>query len=273
MKQPIFIVSDGTGITAEALSQSLISQFENIAFDITTIPYVDNIAKAQQVVDKINLSYEVYAKKPIVFATLVCPDIRSCLQKSSAKIFDFFNTFLEPLEEALGANSSYTVGRSHGLINQQTYKERIEAINYTLAHDDGLNLKNYAHADIILLGVSRSGKTPTCLYMALQYGLLAANYPLTEEDIGMSLILPESLKPYKKKLFGLTIAPESLHQIRSERKPNSRYAQLSQCRQEVEHVERLFKQENIPYLNTTYHSIEEISTKIIAMTGIKRRIT
>lgn len=271
MKRNVFIISDGTGITAEALGQSLISQFEGIQFDTTVIPYVDDERKALEVVEKLNACYQQSQNKPLVFATLVLPKIREILTQSHAEIFDLFGAFLKPLEHTLKAKSSYTVGRSHGLVNSKSYKERIDAINYTLNHDDGINTKNYQEADIILIGVSRSGKTPTCLYMALQYGVWAANYPLTEEDLS-NPNLPDCLKPYQDKLFGLTIHPQNLHQIRTERRPNSRYASLKQCTEEVHYMENLYRKKNIPFLNATHHSIEEISTHIMAETKIERRI-
>lgn len=101
----------------------------------------------------------------------------------------------------------------------------------------------YDEADIIITGVSRSGKTPTCLYLALQYGLKAANYPITEEDINDQKI-PAPLKPFKSKIFGLTIDPERLAVIRNERKPNSRYSSIKQCNYEVEEVELMYRREN-----------------------------
>jgi hypothetical protein len=185
---------------------------------------------------------------------------------------DLFYTFIEPLEIELNTKSSHTVGRSHGLTDKQSYKNRIDALNYTLEHDDGIKLKDYDKADIILLGVSRSGKTPTSLYIAMQFGLLAANYPLTEDD-GCFTNLPSHLRPYKDKLFGLTIEAERLQHIRSERRPNGRYASPEQCRLETTEVESMFNKEGIPFLNTTSYSIEEIATRILAIAGLQRRNT
>jgi regulator of PEP synthase PpsR (kinase-PPPase family) len=271
MVRHVFIISDGTGITAEILSQSLISQFEGIEFKTTTIPYVDSQEKAHKVIKKIELAFKESKVQPILFTTLVRQDIRAIFRTSPAQLFDLFSAFIKPLESTLEAKSSYTIGRTHGLVDKESYKERIAAIDYTLLHDDGINIKNYEKADIILLGVSRSGKTPTCLYMALQYGVLAANYPLTEDDLEKHS-LPEFLNQYRHKLFGLTIKPEKLYQIRQERRPSSQYASLSQCKREVVNVLNLFKQEKIHYLNSTDYSIEEISTRIMAKQKIKRRI-
>lgn len=272
MKRYVFILSDGTGITAENLGNSLMSQFENTHFDKHTIPYVDSLHKANEVVTRINDANKELGIKPLVFMTLVNPEIREHINQCiNACVFDLFSTFIGPMEQELQQRSSYTVGKSHGVSNAQSYYHRIEAVDFALSHDDGLKTRNYDKADIILIGVSRCGKTPSCIYLALQYGILAANYPFTEEDI-KGFALPYSLKAYKNKLFGLTIDPRRLEQIRNERLPNSRYASNEQCRFEVSEVESLYQREKIPFLNTTKYSIEEIATKIIATSGMQRRI-
>lgn len=271
MERYVFILSDGTGITAEILGNSLITQFENIHFEKTIIPYIDSVEKAKLVVDKINESFAHIKIKPLVFMTLVNPEIRAIIKAANACVFDLFNTFIGPLELELNEKSSYTVGRTHGVANDKSYSSRINAVDYALLHDDGVKIRGYKQADIILIGVSRCGKTPSCLYMALQYGIMAANYPFTEDDL-IDCNLPELLKPYKEKLFGLTIDIERLHHIRTERRPNSRYSSIEQCRLEVAEVEAMYQRERIPYLNSTKYSIEEISTKILAISGLKRKI-
>lgn len=270
MKRHVFMISDGTGITAENLGNSLITQFDNISFEKYTIPYVDSIEKAETVVKRLNDCYEETGTKPLVFLTLINPSIVEIIKRTEAKIFDLFNTFLGPLEHELNAKSSYTVGKTHGVADKQSYYQRIEAVDFTLAHDDGINLRGYEKADIILIGVSRCGKTPSCLYMALHFGVLAANYPFTEEDLSY-FKLPESLRPFKNKLFGLTIDPERLQHIRTERRPNSHYASAEQCRLEISEVEAMYKREKIPFLNSTRYSIEEIATKILVSAGLKRK--
>lgn len=269
MKRRVFMLSDGTGITAEALGNSLITQFENIEFEKLTIPYIDSIEKAKHVVAQINQSSQ--GTKPLVFMTLVNPEIRQHIKNANASVFDLFSTFIGPLESELQEKSSYTVGRTHGVANDKSYQHRIEAVDYALMHDDGVKTRGYDKADIILIGVSRCGKTPSCLYMALQYGILAANYPFTEEDL-KGFHLPESLRAYKHKLFGLTIDTQRLQQIRAERRPNSKYASAEQCRLEVMEVENMYKKEQIPYINSTRYSIEEIATKILASSGLQRKI-
>ncbi|HRD68646.1 MAG TPA: pyruvate, water dikinase regulatory protein [Legionella sp.] len=271
MKRYVFMLSDGTGITAETLGNSLITQFENIAFEKYTLPYIDSIQKAEHVVERINHAYDEQGIKPLVFMTLVNPEIRKAVQKANACIFDLFSTFIGPLEKELNEKSSYTVGRTHGVANDKSYTHRIEAVEYALSHDDGVKTRGYDKADIILIGVSRCGKTPSCLYMALQYGILAANYPFTDDDLA-GFHLPEVLRPFKNKLFGLTIDTHRLQQIRSERRPNSQYASLEQCRLEVTEVEAMYQKEKIPYLNSTKFSIEEIATKVLATSGLQRKI-
>ncbi|HCA23730.1 MAG TPA: kinase/pyrophosphorylase [Pseudomonas sp.] len=271
MKRTAFFISDGTGITAETLGQSLLAQFENIQFSKLLRPYVDTVEKARDMVQQINAAAEKDAARPIIFDTVVNDEIRRELAKSQGYMIDIFSTFLAPLEQELGDGSSYSVGKTHSIQHNTHYKDRIDAVHYAMDNDDGARTHHYAQADIILVGVSRCGKTPSCLYMALQYGIRAANYPLTEDDMER-LQLPKALKEHKHKLFGLTIDPDRLQGIRNERRPNSRYSSFAQCEFEVREVENLFRKENIPYINSTHFSVEEISAKILMQMGIERRL-
>ncbi|AKX46770.1 pyruvate, water dikinase regulatory protein [Thiopseudomonas alkaliphila] len=270
MKRTAFFISDGTGITAETLGQSLLAQFGNIEFRRLTRPYIDSVEKAQAMVQQINAVAEAENMRPIVFDTIVNNEIRDILAGANAFKVDIFSSFLSPLEAELNASSSYSVGKSHAITHTNNYMERIEAVNFALDNDDGARTRHYNSADIILLGVSRCGKTPTCLYMAMQYGIRAANYPFTEEDMER-LVLSPALRDNKDKLFGLTIDPDRLAAIRHERKPNSRYASYAQCEFEVREVEKLFQREGINFINTTQFSVEEISAKILVEKGIERR--
>jgi regulator of PEP synthase PpsR (kinase-PPPase family) len=271
MKRSVFFLSDRTGITAEALGHSLLTQFEGVEFRQTTLPFIDSRDKAHQAIERINHAAAEDGARPLLFSTLVDPELRELVGTSEGLMFDFFDTFINPLEIELGRRSSHAVGRSHGIHVYAAYKARIDAVNFALSNDDGVTTREYANADIILVGVSRSGKTPTCLYLALQYGIWAANYPITEEDLESSR-LPEVLAPFRDQMFGLTISPQRLQQIRGERRPNSRYATLQQCEFEVKAVEGLYRREGIDYLDTSTVSIEEIATTILHMRGLERQL-
>ncbi|MCP5161896.1 MAG: kinase/pyrophosphorylase [Hahellaceae bacterium] len=270
MKRTVFFISDGTGITAEALGQSLLSQFNTLEFEKVTLPYIDSVDKARAAALRINRAAESDSIRPIIFDTIVDTDIRAAISESQGFMIDIFGTFLGPLEQEFGAKSSYTVGHSHSIKQSSNYERRIEAVNYALDNDDGARTRHYDQSDVILVGVSRSGKTPTCLYLALHYGIRAANYPITEEDLDSNK-LPEPLAQHKNKLFGLTIDPERLAVIRNERRPNSKYSSIKQCIHEVEEVEMIYRREKIPCMNTTDYSVEEIATRIMVSTGIERR--
>ncbi|NVK57842.1 MAG: kinase/pyrophosphorylase [Alteromonadaceae bacterium] len=264
-----FYISDGTAITAEVFGHALLSLFPT-EFNHKTIPFVETEEQAYAVIEKISESFQDTGERPLVFYTVVNPDVRRVVARSVGINYNFLDQFVAPLEKVIGVPSKPEKHRTHS-IHEKTYDIRIEAVNYALANDDGSNLKDYHEADIILVGVSRSGKTPTSLYLALQYGIKAANYPFTEEDMGDMLKLPPALRQFKSKLFGLTIEAARLSQIRSERRANSRYASLQQCRMELREVENLYRKEKIPFLNSTKFSIEEISAKILAETGLQRR--
>ena len=267
----IFFVSDGTGITAEMLGHSLLSQFEDIKFNQETIPFVDSAEKAQVALERIAQAAGLGNGRPIIFTSLVNNTVRASLRGADALVLDFFETFIDPLEHELGQKSTHTIGRSHSATDKKEYQHRIEAVNFALAHDDGQSNRELAKADVILVGVSRSGKTPTSLYLALQFGVRAANYPLIPEDFERNT-LPASLLPFRDKLFGLTIIAERLAEIRKERRPNSKYAELLNCRREVEQAETLMRREGIRWLNSTTKSIEEISTTILQEIGLQRRV-
>jgi len=235
------------------------------------LPYIDSVEKAQGAVEQINAAAASNGDRPIVFDTVVNEDIRKLIAQSNAFNIDVFASFLKPLEQELKTHSSYSVGKSHSIHEMTQYKDRIESVNFAIDNDDGARTQQYDKADIILIGVSRCGKTPTCLYMAMQFGVRAANYPITEEDLS-SDELPEILRPHQHKLFGLTIDPFQLAAIRHERRRNSRYSSLDQCSKEVRAVERILKKAKLEMINTTTFSIEEIATRIIAARGLKRKI-
>jgi hypothetical protein len=266
----VFFVSDGTGITVEMLGNSLLTQFEGIGFQHVTVPFINTAAKAQACVARINEAGRAGAR-PVVFTTLVNNEVRELVRRSEAFVLDFFEAFLAPLEGEFGQRSTHTIGRSHSARDAKGYTNRIEAINFALAHDDGASSRDLAKADVILVGVSRSGKTPTSLYLSLQFGIRAANYPLIPEDFDR-MSLPKVLETYRNKLYGLSIAPERLREIRNERRPNSKYADLENCRHEVEQAEKLMQREGIRWANSTTKSIEEIATTILQEFRLERRV-
>ena len=266
----MFFVSDQTGVTAETLGHSLMTQFEGLDFRAVTLPFVSTLDKAEEAARRIDRTASEDGVRPIVFSTLVQDELRDVIRRSNGLCLDFFAAFVGPLEEELDTRSTHRAGRAHGIADAATYSARINATNFALANDDGTG-GDYAHADVVLIGVSRCGKTPTCLYMALQYGVFAANYPLTDDDLESGR-LPQRLEAHRTKLYALTIKPDRLQQIRHERRPQSRYASAQQVRYELRAAEALFARHGIPLLDTTECSIEEIASRILNTTGIERRL-
>lgn len=273
MKRSVFFLSDRTGITAEILGHSLLTQFEGIEFEQHNMPFIDNSEKVEKAILQINQAASEDGVRPLLFCTLLNDEIREEIgQRCEGLLLDFFETFINPLEQELETISAHAIGRSHAIRQYANYKERIEAVNFALKNDDGSAMNDYKGADIILVGVSRSGKTPTCLYLALQYGIRAANYPLTDDDFERSRNLPPMLQNYRDKLFGLTIDPSRLEGVRQERRPDSRYASYGQCQYEIREAESLYRRERVQYLDTSKVSIEEIATTIIDQYGLQRRL-
>jgi hypothetical protein len=270
-KRTAYFVSDRTGITAEMLGHSLLTQFDDVRFNEITLPFVDSVEKARDVVAQINSQGATDGVRPLVISTLARTEIAQIIGQSNALFLDCFEIFISPLERELGVRASHAIGRTHNVTDFVNYHHRIESVNYTLSHDDGVTNRDLNDADIILVGVSRSGKTPTCLYLAMQFGISAANYPLIPEDFN-TMLLPSPLRPLRGKLYGLTIRPERLQQIRTERKPGSKYATLANCEFEVREAEALMRQEGIPYLDATSKSVEELATTILHEAKLVRRI-
>lgn len=268
--RPIFYVSDGTGITAETIGHSVLTQFDGIAFKSRRLAFVDNPARAREAAAEIRAEGAASGFRPIVINTVVDGHLSALIAESGAFMLDVFAPFIPPLEKELGMPRTPRVGKAHGGADSAEYEERMNATNYALTHDDGVQA-NFSDAEIILMGVSRSGKTPTCLYMALHYGVRAANYPLLPEDLENGE-LPPKLRPHRGRIYGLTIDPRRLAQIREQRRANSRYASIEQCRWEVEAAERLFKREQVPTMHSTHMSIEEIASKVMQSLGLNRQL-
>lgn len=270
-KHFIFYISDGTGITAETMGSTLLSQFDNLNYEVIPLPYVDTIDKAILAAEMINSKYNECNFKPIVFSTLVENKTREAIKNSNCYFFDFLNIFLNKLSEIFNEQFTDNIGRSHRVSSSTTYNNKMKSIDFTIQTDDGMSIDRYDDADIIILGPSRTGKTPTSLYLALQYGMRCANFPIIYEEFNNSHEL-ELLLKFKDKLFGLTISSDRLHEIRSKRFKNSNYSSLEQCNKEISRIKNIYIQYNIPYLDTTSHSVEEIATKILNTKQLRRKI-
>ncbi|WP_104047468.1 posphoenolpyruvate synthetase regulatory kinase/phosphorylase PpsR [Vibrio jasicida] len=267
----VFYVSDGTAITCETLGHVVLGQFPFIANE-KTFPFVETPDKVADVIKEIEISYQREGVKPLVFFSIVVPELRELLRKAPANCYDVLESIVQKVGDDIQMKPQPKLQRSRSVgKDSDTYFDRIAAIEYTLAHDDGITLKGLEEADIILLGVSRSGKTPTSLYMAMQFGMRVVNYPFIAEDVKMMRLLPE-FEIYRHKLFGLTINPERLNEIRENRLSGSEYASTEQCKLELDTVEALFRREAIPYINTSSLSVEEITTRILERAGMKRRL-
>lgn len=267
----VFYISDGTAITAETMGHAVLGQFP-LQTKQTTLPFVETMQRAEQVMQLIEKSYQIHQQKPLVFFSIVLPEIKAKILQCPALCYDVLDCLVKPLQADLGLEPAPQLHRSHSMNKDlDSYQNRIAAIEYTLAHDDGISLNNLDKADIILLGVSRCGKTPTSLYLAMQFGIRAVNYPFIEDDMGR-LKLPKEIEAYRYKTFGLTIDADRLVAIRHERYANSDYASLNQCEKELTRVESLFRREAIPYLNTTSLSVEEIATRLLEQSGLKRNL-
>lgn len=270
-ERTVFFISDGTGITAETLGKSVMTQFESLTYRKVRIPFVDTADKARDVAAQITAAGKADGKRPIVFASFVNPEADAAVRTADALILDVFASFVEPLEAELGVASTRAVGRSHAMADLQAYHRRIDATNFALTHDDGQMAASLAQADVILIGVSRSGKTPTSLYLAMRYGVKAANVPLVMEDLERDA-LPAVLQPQRGKLIGLSLTPERLAEVRHERRPNSRYAALENCRKEIAAAEQIMSREGIRWLSSTTTSIEELAVAILHEIGLESRI-
>ncbi|MEX0337240.1 pyruvate, water dikinase regulatory protein [Vibrio tubiashii] len=267
----VFYVSDGTAITCETLGHVVLGQFPFKANE-KTFPFIESEDKLSDLIKEIETSYQRSGIKPLVFFSIVIPEFRQRLLDSNSYGYDVLESIVQKVQDDIQMQPKPKLQRSRSVgRDSDKYFDRIAAIEYTLAHDDGITLKGLEEADIILLGVSRSGKTPTSLYMAMQFGLRVVNYPFIDDDLKRMRLLPE-FEIHRHKLFGLTINPERLTEIRENRLAGSEYASNEQCLHELQTVESLFRREAIPYINTSSLSVEEISTRVLEKTGLRRRL-
>ncbi len=266
-----YIVSDRTGLTAEAMAQSLLTQFPDINFHTRLVPFIDDEVKAQALLNEINESTDKAGNKSLVFVTLVDDPIRDIINSGNCVVYDLFDTFIGPMERELDMHSSHTVGQSHGVKDTSAYTSRMAAVHFAMQTDDGMDTGHYSRSDLIITGVSRSGKTPTSLYLSLHFGLYVSNYPLTVDELERKR-LPEVLIAHREKVFGLTIDPLRLLQIRQERYRGESYSSAQTCQTEVAQAENMFRVARIPYINTTRMSVEEIGATILHRAGLRRRV-
>jgi regulator of PEP synthase PpsR (kinase-PPPase family) len=264
-RRRIYYVSDRTARTAELNGESLLSQFPHFEYQTHRFAFIDNEAKVNKLVFTIKQHINEGEEPPVIFSTLVEPRLRELLSTSGAAIIDLYDTFLSPLKKILHSSVSTRVGASHEgfeLREASDYQRRSKALDFTLAHDDGLRPHHYDEADVIIVGVSRSAKTPICLYLAMHFFVRAANFPLTGEDLAGEQ-LPPFLRDKKNKIIGLHINPERLHAIRQKRRPDSPYAALQNCRQEVRRADEMFKISGVPIYDISTTSVEEIAVQIL----------
>jgi regulator of PEP synthase PpsR (kinase-PPPase family) len=263
----VFFVSDRTGLTAQNYGRTLLSQFPGQKFKIVILSFVDTVQKATLASARINAASARAGKQSVVFSTIISEEEQKILESSDACIVDLYNTFLGPLETFFGQESAHRQGRSRAIFGDKDYQGRLDAIDYSLSHDDGLRYDQYGEADVILVGVSRCGKTPTSLFLAMNFSMKVSNYPLTEEDFNKQT-LPDCLLKHKEKLVALTIKVAPLSRIRRARRPNSEYASFAVCEQEVRIAETMFSKADIPVFDTTDISIEEIASEVVKALGL-----
>ena len=265
-KRVVFFISDRTGLTAESYGSSLLSQFPDVVFESIKHTFVDNEFQAKQSVIAIEAASKSNEAQAIVFTTLVEPALQQIIETTDACVISLFGTFIGPLEQTLGEKSAHTLGLSRDVIGEGSYQKRLDAIDYSLAHDDGVRPDQYDEAEVILVGVSRCGKTPTSLLLAMSHSIYTANYPLTEEDLDADS-LPDVLLKHRKKLIGLTIQSGQLSNIREKRRPNSYYASLHYCKAEIKRAEAMFQRAGIPCFDSTDTSIEELASSVMKTIG------
>ncbi|HRG62349.1 MAG: kinase/pyrophosphorylase [Neisseriales bacterium] len=266
----VFYISDQTGITTEKLGAALLGKFPQIEFRKESFPFADTPSKISQALIRVKNRFLTDGMKPIIVSSVITPKLRKLLDVDYALTLDFFDAFIGKMEAELGCQATHEISKIHGIGDEDKYNHRIDAIHYSLDNDDGVSSRHYDEADIIIIGVSRVGKTPTSIYLSVNYGIKVANYPLAEADLQTDH-LPKALVPYHHKLFGLSIEVERLHSIRTHRLPNSKYAQLNTCVNEIQAAERIMNHCGVPFLNTSHKSIEEISVAIMQLVRIKRQ--
>jgi regulator of PEP synthase PpsR (kinase-PPPase family) len=256
----VFFLSDSTGISAETMGNALLIQVPGQRFDRRLIPFITSVEEARRVVTVLDAAADGPAPA-IAFTTAAVEEIRLELAKTRCPTIDFFDLHMQRVESILGVRGLHVASRLHGVGDIQRYNARMAAVEYAVEHDDGQSLRALDRADVILLAPSRCGKTRTTMYLALQHGVFVANYPLLPEDLD-SDDLPRPVRHLQDRCFGITTTPARLAQVRHERRPHSEYASLAQCVRELRRAETLYRSHDIPFINSSAKSVEEMSTVI-----------
>jgi len=264
---PILIVSDGTGASAERLVRSMLVQFGDANVPLITLPGVDRTDAIDHAIDTARRRRAI-----MVVHTILAPELRFHLQARCADVglasVDLTGALLEGLSRHLGKPSRYRPGLYRRL--HREYFQRVEAIDFAIGHDDGQNPDTLPAAEVVLLGVSRSGKTPLSMYLAMQ-GWKVANLPLVPDaDPPRQLDLCDH-----RRLVGLTITSELLVQHRTHRQASlgtlpARYAEPSRVYHEVEAARAFFRLRHIPTVDVTNKPIEASAREVI--TRVTRRL-
>ncbi|MEA4839216.1 MAG: pyruvate, water dikinase regulatory protein [Rhodospirillaceae bacterium] len=258
----LHLVSDATGETVSSVARACLVQFEKIE----AIPHLWWLVRSKSQVERVIAGIE--ANPGIVLATLLDTKVRHVLEDACRRLHTPYIPLLDPVMAALSGflDSEFGTepGRQHVL--DAEYFKRIDAMQFTLAHDDGQLIEDIETADIILVGVSRTSKTPTCMYLANR-GFKAANIPLVP-----GIPLPEAVLNAKNPLIvGLTKEPRSLTDIRRNRLKHlnqdheTDYVNLEKVRDEVTQAKRLFTKQGWPIIDVSYRSIEEASAAILQL--------
>lgn len=259
---PVFFLSDSTGISAETMGNALLIQFPNLRFERTLIPFISSVDEARAVVARLNEALDTSPRTPLVFTTAASDEVRLELRRTRCPLIDFFDLHMQQVEAILDTPGERLAARLHGVGDIKRYNSRMQAIEYTIEHDDGQSVRSLDKAEVILVAPSRCGKTPTAMYLALQHGLFVANYPIVEEDLEVTE-LPRPVRHLRERCFGLMTSPQRLSAVRQERRPGSQYASLEQCTFELRRTEAMFKRHRLPVVDSSTKSVEEISTMIL----------
>lgn len=260
MNPVIFIVSDSLGETAEFVARAAASQFNHGQFEIRRVPYVGDHSVLEQVMD------DASAVPSIIAYTLVVSGLREDLEAMAAArgipTVDILGPLMGMLAKATGAAPKMQAGLTHRLDEQ--YFNRIEAIEFAIKYDDGKDSRGLLYADVVLIGVSRTSKTPVSMYLANKR-VKAANVPILPEVEPPA----ELFKIAPRKIIGLTIRPQPLSSIRQERlktmglTTDAEYGSLERISKEIQYADRLMAQLGCPVIDVTNRAVEETASKVL----------